>query len=77
MTYNPAGNLQDAELNRELAEVAKEMEALRRMPVRTAPPYKPRDGEFCVCDGAFWNPLGDGVKRPIWYDADTLAWRAF
>lgn len=40
-------------------------------------PAKPVDGQTQIADGINWNPLGDGVKEPVWYDSATLTWKRF
>jgi hypothetical protein len=45
------------------------------MRVLAVAPEKPRDGEGAICNGTTWNPIGDGVKRPVWYDATAAIWK--
>ena len=35
-----------------------------------------RDGMLAYTDGTNWNPLGDGIKRLVYYDESTSAWVA-
>jgi len=78
MSYQgPQDQIKDPEVYREFQEVARGMAEMQKMPVFYAEPSKPRDGNFCICDGVHWNPLSDGVKRPIWYDEEASTWKAF
>jgi hypothetical protein len=77
MSYTPSDTIKDAEVYRELQRVGEEFEALPRLKILHVEPVKPRDGNYCVCDGVNWNPFGDGIKRPIWYDATTASWKSF
>lgn len=77
MAYTPQDTVKDPEVFRELQEIAREMKELPQMRVMYREPQKPRDGLFCICDGTAWNPLGDGIKRPVWFDQDALLWKAF
>ena len=77
MSYTASESLKDPEVVREFREIGKEMENLRRMQVRFSEPQRPRDGFFCICDGSNWNPLGDGIKRPVWFDETAGLWKAF
>lgn len=45
--------------------------------VSYAAPLKPRDGDWRIADGINWNPLGTGIKRPVWFDGVTNTWKAF
>jgi hypothetical protein len=76
MAYSgPQDTLKDREVFRELQEVARSFEEIPRMKILFAEPFKPRAGNFCICDGTTWNPLGDGIKRPVWFDGTN--WQAF
>ncbi len=75
MSYTPADTIEDQEVRRELQEVAKEMESLRSMAVLHRSPVKPRKGNFCICDGVDWNPLGDGQENAIYFNGTI--WRRF
>lgn len=77
MSYKPTDTLKDSEVFREFQQVASELQELRRMLVTFREPFKPRDGQFIIPDGVTWNPLGDGLKRPIWFDKDAGVWKAF
>jgi len=48
-----------------------------KLAIRRTVPEKPQDGQVVICDGAHWNPIGDGVKRPVWFDKDTNTWKIF
>lgn len=78
MEYTP-GQVDDASTQAELLKLAQvvniaEMKALK---LATREPARPVDLQVVVCDGTNWNPMGDGLKRPIWYDADVQLWKAF
>jgi hypothetical protein len=75
--YRVGDSLADQETRRELQLIAQELENLRSMRVLHNAPLKPRDGNFCICDGVNWNPLGDGIKRPIWFDQTAGLWKRF
>lgn len=77
MSYSPSDVVKDAEVYRELQAISQEFEAIGKMKVLYNPPVRPREGNFCICDGITWNPLGDGIKRPVWYDQTALLWKAF
>jgi hypothetical protein len=63
------------EIRDELLRVAVAIESLRnKFEVRTMPPDKPRVGDVFICDGVYWNPLGDGEMKPIWFDGTV--WKA-
>lgn len=51
--------------------------AAGHMDLTTVAPKKPREGDFRLCDGVNWAPLGPGVKRPVWYDGTTATWKQF
>jgi hypothetical protein len=76
MNYSPTEIPEDSKVERELHRVGQAM----RQPVffvyHTAP-VKPIDGMIVICDGVNWNPLGDGIKRPLWYDAGAAVWKKF
>ena len=75
MSYQgPQDQLKDPEVYREFQEVARAMKELPLFLIVYREPVRPREGMYCVCDGNFWNPLGDGVKRPIWFHG--TAWVA-
>lgn len=75
MSYSPSDTIKDAEVMRELQRVGNEFNSLGIMKVLYVEPAKPREGNFCICDGGVWNPLGDGIKRAIWFNG--AAWQAF
>lgn len=77
--YAPlAPNLPEA-IRRELQAIAETLNGLATGPLRvlSVAPVKPRDGDTAICDGTNWNPLGDGIKRPLWYDESAAAWKKF
>jgi hypothetical protein len=51
--------------------------AAGHMDVTTVAPRKPRDGDFRLCDGVSWAPVGPGVKLPVWYDGTNSTWKVF
>lgn len=78
MSYQgPADTIKDSEVFRELQLIAQSMGEVGRMRVLYREPLRPRDGMFCVCDGVIWNPIGDGIKRPIWFDEAAGLWKVF
>lgn len=78
MSYaGPQDQLKDPEVYREFQEVARGMAEMQRMPIVYRAPEKPRDGHFCITAGTTWNPLGDGIKRPVWFDEAAGVWKAF
>lgn len=74
MSYTPT-DLKDPETSRELRRIAEEFNAIGKMRVFHREPEKAREGFFCICDGTDWNPLGDGIKRPVWFNG--VAWSKF
>lgn len=79
MRYRPADTLKDAEVYREFLRISQLLDRniTGAAAVLHVAPVKPGDGDIAICDGVDWNPLGDGVKRPVWYDADTTSWKKF
>lgn len=80
MIYNPHNILQDPAALEELQRVAQAIEWLQSnpaLPQRKAEYPRPFDGQMAVADGVNWDPLGDGVKRPVWYDKATGQWFNF
>lgn len=75
MSYKPTDTLKDHEVFREFQQVASELQELRKMLIAFRAPYKPREGQFLIADGTTWDPLGDGEKRPIWFDGTD--WQPF
>jgi hypothetical protein len=51
-------------LTRELEKLQSAIAALSagHLDVTTVAPTKPREGDFRLCDGVSWNPLGTGQK---------------
>jgi hypothetical protein len=51
-------------LTRELEKLQAAVAALAagHLDVTTVAPTKPREGDFRLCDGVSWNPLGTGQK---------------
>ncbi len=74
-----AGPVGNAAVEEELRKLARELSKVQagKLLVATRAPAKPEDGDVVVCDGVNWNPLSDGVKRPLWYDRTTQTWKKF
>jgi hypothetical protein len=79
MLYRPSDGIQDQEVFRELLRISQVFTFLDKGSIRVlhAAPEKPSDGDTAICDGGDWNPLGDGIKRPIWFNETTGLWEAF
>lgn len=79
MEYKPTEQIQDPAVKRELQKVANSLNNIivGRLLVLHIAPLRPSDGQAVICDGVHWNPIGDGVKRPIWFDKDTSTWKPF
>lgn len=75
--YAPSEAFKDPAVERELRRISEAFETVNRLPVLHTAPLKPRDGDVVICDGTDWDPLSDGTKRPLWYDADVPEWKAF
>jgi len=79
MIYTP-GFIGDPSVMEELQRIALAIEQLRNMPSapQRARPYdKPFDGQIAIADGTNWDPLGDGVKKPVWFDKNSATWNNF
>jgi hypothetical protein len=73
--YNPAYTGEQA-IVQEFLRIAAVMETLQgKMEILYSAPPRPREGQVGICDGVSWNPLGDGIKRPVWFDG--VDWKAF
>jgi hypothetical protein len=79
MLYNPEGAGIDPKIVRELRKIAEVLAIVDKNTIRflTAAPEKPRMGDVAICDGTNWNPIADGVRRPIWFDETSGVWRRF
>ena len=79
MLYRPSEIIKDAAVLRELGRIAQAFQLLATNNIRVlaVAPEKPRDGDAAICDGVNWNPLGDGIKRPVWFNALTQTWNRF
>jgi hypothetical protein len=77
MQYNPTTTGLPEAVARELRIIAQLFAYIDNCPTRVlaVAPEKPRDGEGAICNGTTWNPIGDGVKRPVWYDATAATWK--
>jgi hypothetical protein len=75
MRYQP-GWINDSQIYDELMRIAVILEVLGdQLRVHNVEPEKPREGQTAICDGTNWNPLSDGIKRPVWFNG--TAWSAF
>lgn len=78
MSYKPTSQVRDSDVAQELDAISREFASqllyLRKF---TSAPRNPIDGLAVICDGVLWNPLGDGIKRPVWFDADASIWKTF
>lgn len=79
MLYTPTSGTISEDVRRELLKIAEVFALLNRSPIRVlnVAPEKPRDGDCAICDGTNWNPIADGVKRPVWYDETAATWKKF
>lgn len=70
MTYRPSSVIQDKVVLDEFQRLAAVLNRLgaERIDFRYVPPERPRLGDIAICDGVEWDPLGDGIPQPIWYD---------
>lgn len=76
MAYAPVESPLDPAVERELRRVGDAMRILTLV-VHNRAVVRPAEGQVVICDGVNWNPLGDGIKRPIWFDVDTGTWKSF
>jgi hypothetical protein len=76
MEYNPSETPDDSKVERELYRIGEAIR-LPQLIVYHSAPEKPVDGLLVICDGVNWNPLGDGIKRPLWYDFTAAVWKKF
>jgi len=79
MSYTPIERVSDPAAQREFRRIAESLNsiAVGRIVVLHVAPSKPYDGQVVICDGVHWNPLNDGLKRPIWFDAEANLWKPF
>ena len=77
MSYKPTHNAADPGVNDELERISQAINSLENfhLQVLYKPPEKTKVGRAVICDGVSWNPLGDGIKRPIWFDGSI--WKRF
>lgn len=78
MSYQPTEKLEPP-IQREFQRVAQALNGIIHgiLQVFYTTPQKPRDGQIAIADGVHWNPIGDGIKRPVWYDASAGVWKIF
>jgi hypothetical protein len=79
MIYKPNSNIKDSTLLTEFNKLAQVLAQITvdNLKVLHVAPGKPRDGDVAICDGTDWNPLSDGIKRPIWFDGGSTSWKKF
>lgn len=79
MQYRPNDTIKDAEVFREFQRIGALLTSVFNGSIRVlhVAPEKASDGDTAICDGVDWNPILDGVKRPIWFEADSGEWRKF
>jgi hypothetical protein len=70
--YTPTELSKDPAVNRELQRIAQSFanKGLKYKEVAVEP-TKPRKGDSYVCDGTNWDPIGDGISQPVWFDGTT------
>lgn len=75
--YVPLTAVVDPLVNAELRRISLEFQLLSTKILKeyTVEPQKPKDLDVAVCDGILWNPLGDGIRRPLWFDVGI--WKPF
>lgn len=68
--YRPAERTGNESTDRELLRIQQTLSDQKFRPFTTlyAEPLKPREGMTAVCDGTEWDPLGNGIKQPVWFD---------
>jgi len=77
MKYQPVYS-GDVAIRDELQRIAAVLESIDgSLHIAFVAPERPREGMVRICDGTSWNPLGDGIRRPVWYDGLTASWRKF
>ena len=67
----------DPKVQAELRRISEILATANQMPVLHKEPIRLIDGLTAICDGSDWDPLSDGVKRPVWYDQDAGLWKTF
>lgn len=79
MAYIPSEKFADPSVEREFRKVAITLNNIivGKAQVLHVAPVRVSDGAIVICDGVDWNPLGDGIKRPIWYDVSAGVWKKF
>lgn len=77
MSYSPADTIKDPEVYRELQRIGEEFNQILKLKITSQLPTKPRDGDVRIADGINWNPIGDGIKRPVWFDVVSHTWKSF
>lgn len=77
--YTPSETVGDPAVARELQRISQVLAtfAAPGLAELTVEPGKPFHGQTVICDGSDWDPLGDGVRKPVWYDANASAWKAY
>jgi len=79
MNYQPSRSITDITVLTEFQKISVLLQQIvaEKLSVLAVAPTKPRDGDVVICDGVNWNPLSDGIKRPIWFDQSTTSWKKF
>ena len=79
MSFQLSEKIADPGTERELQKIVSLLNVLtaERLRITYVAPSKPVDGQVALCDGVHWNPLSDGVKRPVWFDKGTNSWKSF
>jgi hypothetical protein len=76
--YRPSENVSNEAAQREFQRISAVFARLAQGLIRRlyVAPAKPQDGETAICDGTSWDPLGDGLSQPVWYDGEAGIWKA-
>ena len=71
--YRPAERTGNESVDRELLRLQQTLSDTKFRPLTTLykEPEKPREGMTAICDGTEWDPLGDGIKQPVWFDGTS------
>jgi hypothetical protein len=75
--YAVTENINDESILREFRKIQAVLQSITagNLLVTFVPPLKPFEGQVLICDGVKWDPLLDGIKRPIWFDG--IVWKPF
>ena len=74
--YRPSELIRDEATGRELDRIGVALSRAQqgRFRLLYKEPAKPQDGETAICDGTEWDPIGDGLRRPVYFDGDLGMW---